>query len=161
MTFKIISGGQTGADYGALVGAKLSGVETGGTAPKWYRTENGPNLVLRDVFGLVEHESTEYPPRTECNAKEADLTVWLGNLPTPGYTCTVKFVRRYKKAFQVVDKDWQERHVSFLAGVISSHNFKVINFAGNRESKNPGLQERTCDFVKALIEELRKREYIQ
>ena len=31
--WKIISGGQTGADLGALVGARRIGLETGGTAP--------------------------------------------------------------------------------------------------------------------------------
>lgn len=57
MLTKIISGGQTGADEGGLEGARLLGIPTGGTAPKGYRTENGPNLTLRDTYGLVEHWS--------------------------------------------------------------------------------------------------------
>ena len=49
---KIISGGQTGADLGALVGARRVGIETGGTAPKGFRTDRGLQPVLRQ-YGLV------------------------------------------------------------------------------------------------------------
>ena len=46
---KIISGGQTGADYGALLAAHALGLETGGWAPKGWRTEDGPKPVTRQL----------------------------------------------------------------------------------------------------------------
>jgi hypothetical protein len=36
---KIISGGQTGADQGGLEGARLLGIQTGGTAPYNWMTD--------------------------------------------------------------------------------------------------------------------------
>lgn len=39
---RIISGGQTGADQGALVAAKQLGIETGGWTPRGFLTEAGP-----------------------------------------------------------------------------------------------------------------------
>src|SRR2546422_7963506 len=43
---KIISGGQTGADMGALLAAQDLSVESGGVAPKGWLTEEGPQLFL-------------------------------------------------------------------------------------------------------------------
>ncbi len=53
---KIISGGQTGADRGGLEAGRVLGIETGGTCPKFFRTETGHDVSLQG-FGLVEHES--------------------------------------------------------------------------------------------------------
>lgn len=39
---KIISGGQTGADQGGLRAGRLLHLETGGTAPHNWMTEQGP-----------------------------------------------------------------------------------------------------------------------
>ena len=60
---KVISGGQTGVDRAGLVAASLSKLETGGTAPQGYRTLDGEDYDLRDIFGLTEHWSSAYPPR--------------------------------------------------------------------------------------------------
>jgi hypothetical protein len=72
---KVISGGQCGVDKAGLVAAQLAKITTGGTAPKGYRTLDGNDLDLRDVFGLSEHWSYSYPPRTENNVKDSDGTV--------------------------------------------------------------------------------------
>ena len=53
---KIISGGQTGADMGALLAARELGIPTGGVAPKGWLTENGPQEELLRNFGLIECE---------------------------------------------------------------------------------------------------------
>ena len=50
---KIISGGQTGADMGALLAARDLGMESGGVAPKGWRTEDGPQETLLLSFGLI------------------------------------------------------------------------------------------------------------
>ena len=49
MIKKIISGGQTGADQIGLEVALSLGIPTGGTAPKGFITETGPNYKLRDI----------------------------------------------------------------------------------------------------------------
>lgn len=60
---KIISGGQTGADRGGLEAARTLGIPTGGTAPRGYLTETGPDESLRE-FGLTESKSSAYVVRT-------------------------------------------------------------------------------------------------
>ena len=60
---RIISGGYTGIDQLGLEVVHALGIPTGGIAPKGYLTENGPNLLLRDRYGLTEHASAKYPPR--------------------------------------------------------------------------------------------------
>ena len=71
---KIISGGQTGGDFGGLLAGKELGLLTGGTAPKGYLTDAGPNLKLKD-YGLEEgeYDPKTYPKRTMKNVDAADL----------------------------------------------------------------------------------------
>ena len=68
---KIISGGQTGADIGGLVGAERCAIATGGCAPRNYRTENGPQVILKSRFGLIAHPSPNYRDRTQENVSKA------------------------------------------------------------------------------------------
>src|SRR4051812_38794183 len=56
----VISGGQTGADIGALRAAKALGIATGGYAPLGWRTETGERPSLGIDYGLVESDSADY-----------------------------------------------------------------------------------------------------
>jgi len=76
MIGKIISGGQTGVDQAALRAAKACGIPTGGWAPKWWKTEDGPASWLAD-FALREHASADYAVRTRANVADAGLTLIL------------------------------------------------------------------------------------
>lgn len=136
MLKKIISGGQTGADQGGLEGAYSLGIATGGTAPKLYRTETGCNPeLLRDKYGLKESPFWTYPPRTKANAEEAEATIWVGNIGSAGYWCT-------KKA--VGNRIWLENPTAEkLAMMVEANQIEILNVAGNRESTNPGIFERT------------------
>ena len=89
---KVISGGQTGADLAALVAAQAVGLETGGTAPERYMTENGESPQLGRAYGLVA-EGT-YSSRTKKNVDDADATLVLlvhdgqgGSARTIGSVC--------------------------------------------------------------------------
>ena len=84
-----ISGGQTGADQGGLLGARDAGVATGGTAPKGWRTEDGPAAWLAE-FGLVEGRSTAYAARTWAYVEAADGEVFFGDPPAGGSTLTAQ-----------------------------------------------------------------------
>ena len=141
---KIISGGQTGADQGGLQAAIDLGIETGGTAPKGYRTEVGPNLLLRDLYHLVESPYSAYPPRTKANADEADGTVWSGSIGSPGYWCT-------KKA--AINKPWIENpSPEVLRDWVTGNKILVLNVAGNRESTNPGIFAKTRKLIVEAFE---------
>ena len=78
MVFKIISGGQTGADTGGLYGARDAGIPTGGFAPYSFCTEKGYAPWLGTKFGLVD-SGTNYKQRTAMNVGAADITLWFGS----------------------------------------------------------------------------------
>ena len=135
---KIISGGQTGADQGGLDGAKHIGIPTGGMVPKGCRTDAGPNYRLIADYGVTEHHDWRYPPRTKANVLEADGTVWVGNVGSPGYYCT-----RGADVALPVRKHWIENPTpEALREWVITHRIRTLNVAGNRESKNPGVFEK-------------------
>lgn len=140
---KVISGGQTGADHAGLLNAKRLGLETGGTAPKDYRTEAGNNPGLRDL-GLVESLSYDYKVRTVQNVKDAEATLWFGNVSSPGYWCTRNATIRYQKPF-IENPDAERMR-------LIAQTYEVINVAGNRFSKNPDVLRRVNEAFDALQE---------
>jgi hypothetical protein len=142
---KIISGGQTGADIGGLVGARRVGIETGGTATKGYRTDAGPQPAVLRAFGLVEHRLSAYPPRTACNVRDSDATVLFGNLDSPGCTLTLEFCERYGKPHL----DNPSAHE--LRRWVTVNQIAVLNVAGNRERNNPGLAHRVARIVETAF----------
>ena len=142
MLEKIISGGQTGADQGGLSAALILGLKTGGTATKGYRTEKGnePGL-LRDRYGLTESPDWRYPARTKQNVQDSEGTVWVGTVNSPGYFCTANEAKRRSKL-------WVENPTAeHLAVWVDRWDIRVLNVAGNRESKNPGIHERTKQLI--------------
>lgn len=139
---KALSGGQTGADRTALECAKELGLETGGTAPKHYRTEDGDDLSLKTLFGLEESNSYGYKPRTHKNVKDADVTVWFGKIDSPGYWCTRGGTIKYEREFYVNPSPAQ---VVYLC-----NSFETINFAGNRKSKNPPVVQLVRDAFQII-----------
>lgn len=151
MLTKIISGGQTGADRGGLEAAKRLGLLTGGTAPKGYRTENGPDLSLKD-FGLTQHSSAQYPPRTEENVKNSDGTIIFSiALRSQGSEITAKLCKKHGKPFLAIHDNNNPAAVHAIKVFIVLHQIKILNIAGNRESLWPGIKENVIEtLVKAL-----------
>lgn len=144
---KIISGGQTEADQGGLEAAKELGIQTGGTAPFGWKTETGPNpKLLRDTYNLISNLSPNYPSRTRANVFNSDGTVIFGNVDEPGSRLTLNLCLRVGKLC-IVNPTVE----SFQEWLECNLQIKVLNVAGNRESKNPGIQEGVRNFlVRAL-----------
>lgn len=144
---KVISGGQTGVDQGGLFGARDAGVETGGTAPLGYLTEDGENFGLKN-FGLVESSSRKYPPRTEKNVVDSDGTLIIGKV-SPGSLLTKKLCIKHNKPFLWLDPDVLsvEEAVTF----IRENNINTLNVAGNREKNSPGIFLLTRNFIREVI----------
>lgn len=139
---KIISGGQTGADQGALFAARDLGIETGGTAPKGWRTEDGPAPWLAE-YGLVEAESSNYQGRTLTNVRESDASVLFGDIESSGSALTIGCCVATGKPYLCNPDAHSLARWTHIGG------WKVLNVAGNRESKNPGIAER----VRAVLVE--------
>lgn len=140
---KIISGGQTGADQGGLAAAHYLHIPTGGYAPPNYITENGPNPHLRSLYNLVsvELDPKIYPKRTLLNVQHSDGTLWMGNINSPGGNLTLKYCTLGGKPLS--NNPTKQQLLSFLF----THSIKVLNVAGNRESRNPGIKLKTYSLL--------------
>jgi hypothetical protein len=151
---KIISGGQTGADQGGLEAGLMLGLETGGTAPKGWRTEQGPALGLKTIYGLVEDKSDAYPPRTWKNIRDSDGTVLLGNTSSPGSKLTSKYCKTLlKPCLILVDLECLDEFGTDLLEWLETNSIQTLNVAGNRESTNPGIQIKVRDFLVKVLKE--------
>ena len=152
---KVISGGQTGADEAGLEAAYMYGFETGGHAPKYYRTSAGPNLVLKDRYGLVQDSSESYPPRTLKNVQNSDATIRLAkNFKSKGEVLTLKYISKEAKPHFDVDilspPDPRE-----LALWIHRNKFEIINIAGNTETDG-SIYEFVYHYLKQVFKILEK-----
>lgn len=143
---KVISGGQDGADYTALVEAHRLGLETGGTAPKGWRTETGPRPELGTKFGLVESPYWQYQPRTKQNVKDGQVTLWFGK-QSPGYWCT-------RTACEKIGRLFHENPDADLIKRVAEQ-CEIVNFAGNRSTKNPDVVRQVQDAFVVIAEVMR------
>ena len=145
---KIISGGQTGVDRAALDVALELGIPCGGWCPKGRRAEDGP-IDLK--YPLKETKSEEYPVRTEANVIEADGTLILTiGKPTEGTAYTGKMAMKCKKPHLVVDMKKKIKPEMVLEWA-RAHQIGVLNVAGPRESKCPGIYEKAKNFLKSIL----------
>ena len=71
---KIVSGGQSGVDRGALDAAIARGCNHGGWCPAGRRAEDGP---IAERYQLRETEAAKYEVRTEQNVLDSDGTLIL------------------------------------------------------------------------------------
>ena len=149
MLEKVISGGQTGADRAGLDAAMEAGIAVGGCCPKGRLAEDGP---VPDISPLTELKSASYPARKEKNVKESDGTLVLniGRL-AGGTKKTVEFADKHGKPCLVVqlDQPWQPGTV---ASWLREHGIKVLNVAGPRESKCPGLHDKAFAYLRQLFQ---------
>jgi hypothetical protein len=152
----VISGGQTGADQGALAAARELGLKTGGTAPLGWLTEDGPNEALLRGFGLNECSEPGYPARTKCNVVDADGTLIVGSYQTTGSALTAKLATEFGKPLftapypgpgAVPGENIVEEFMEWLV----RRRVGILNAAGNRESQSPGIAEFTRRLLLAAL----------
>ncbi len=145
MIEKIISGGQTGADLGGLKAAKKAGVKTGGVAPKGFKTENGSNPKLLSIYGLGAAPNEDYKYRTMANVRASHATlIFATNSKSPGTKLTIQTCKDSGKAFLLINpfnEDATKMVLEFIKNIFRRYERKlIINIAGNRESKSPGIE---------------------
>ncbi len=155
---KVISGGQTGADQGGLEAAETAGVTTGGMAPRGYRTSSGPRPDLGRRFKLEESPSIYYASRTRANVRNSTGTVIFGNPHSPGSRLTVRLCKEHgRPCLQIFYPEMTRVSAEGeLAQWCVLHCVEVLNVAGNREERNPGIQVFTRGAVLGAIKRLRQ-----
>jgi hypothetical protein len=153
MTLKrIVSGGQTGVDRGALKAGLGAGVPVGGWCPRGRRAEDG---AIPDMFPLHETESADYRPRTRLNVRDSDGTLILAPTPelTGGTALTKKLALAAGKPLLVVELG-ETDGLQTAVRWIKSTPIAVLNVAGPRESLAPGIEQSAQDFIASMPAEI-------
>jgi Circularly permutated YpsA SLOG family len=156
---KIVSGGQTGADRGGLDAAIWCEIPYGGWIPKGRKAEDG--VVPFQYKGLKESSSADYLARTEANVVDSDVTfVFCYGIPTRGSKKTVDFSKKHVRPCLAVDLSEDQclvvdRICGFVSGLedISC----VLNVAGSRESKSPGIERAVAVVMTEVISRVNGR----
>jgi hypothetical protein len=145
---KIISGGQTGVDRAALDLAADLGLALGGWCPKGRRAEDG---IIPDHYPLQETPGRDYEQRTEWNVRDSDGTLVLTTgKPEGGTQLTIETAQRLEKPFYVVDL-LSPRNLPGLQYWVEYEKIAVLNVAGPRESRVPGVKSMAMEFLKDFI----------
>jgi hypothetical protein len=131
---KIISGGQTGVDRGALDAALAVRFPCGGWCPADRSAEDG---TIPDRFPLTPLPQGGYRARTRQNVLDCDGTVIFapGEL-TGGTLLTAQFCRQHGKPLVVIDDaTMTEAHAAeAVRRFVDAHSVQVLNVAGPRAS---------------------------
>ena len=157
MIEKIVSGGQTGADQAGLDAAQYCGLPYGGWVPKGRACESG--AIPETYGGLQEMDSPVYIKRTEANVVDSDATLVLTyGKATGGSKKTVEFAEKHgKSVFHIAIDEYSPRDCGLFVrrwfeGDITKPTPPancVLNVAGSRASKSPGIQQ---DAMNVMIE---------
>ncbi|HRZ05562.1 MAG TPA: putative molybdenum carrier protein [Candidatus Competibacteraceae bacterium] len=147
-TLKIVSGGQTGVDRAALDVGLALGLAVGGGCPRGRRAEDGQ---IPDRYPLTETPERNYQTRTRRNIEDADGTLIL-NLGTldGGTALTASHARQIGKPCLIVALEEGIAPAAFRDWRATNH-ITVLNVAGPRESKRPGVYAAAIHCLEILL----------
>ncbi len=150
---RIVSGGQTGVDRGALDAAIALAIPHGGWCPRGRLAEDG---VIPKRYQLRETESARYSFRTRQNVVDSSGTLILcRGLPLQGGTeLTRHCALRHDKPCLVVNLSRDlilDEELEKARRWIDEQQLRVLNVAGPRESSTPAIAEQTRQFLIKLL----------
>jgi hypothetical protein len=110
----------------------------------------------------VELTTSSYPARTRRNIEESDGTVIfsLGHLLSGGTKLTRDYANKLGKPLLHIYDAPKERtfnpdshcpEIQALTNFLSSNKIEILNVAGPRESKEPGVYEWTFSMLRCLL----------
>lgn len=154
------SGGQTGADRGALDAARVLGLGRGGYAPLGWRAEDG-EIPEGYRVGMVESTSPSYSSRTRLNVQHSDATLVLSLAELRwggGSATTIAVARRLGRPVRhlLVSSLDSEIGASRVREWLVDHGVRCLNVAGPRESREPGVQLAVRDALVAALSSFQK-----
>ena len=157
---KLVTGGQTGVDRGALDAALERGFPCGGWCPEGRLAEDGP---LPDRYPLRELPGGTTADRTERNVRDSDATLILAPGPLTGGTwLTRECCERLQRPFLKLDwnMEWrpdspqEEAALERIRSFLDQTDCVVLNFAGPRASEWPDAYRTSVALVGALLDSL-------
>jgi hypothetical protein len=158
MIERVISGGQTGADQGALRAARACGIPTGGWALRGWLTEDGPAPWLAD-WGLVEYQEGEtvaerYKARRRRCVRDCHAALIFGEITSAGSKGLQRDCEALGKPLVWVEPGLTTPR-QILEFISEAPHIKRLPTAGDRESHQPGIGARVERFLVTVFSSLR------
>jgi hypothetical protein len=145
---KIVSGGQTGADRGALDAARLLNMEHGGWCPNGRLAEDG---VIPDRYCLTETSSKLYRVRTEQNVIDSDGTlIFFYEKPKGGTELTRRMALKHGKPHLMFDLERPLEDEAVRKWLVTER-IAILNVAGPRESSIPGIAVKVRKLLSRVL----------
>ena len=145
---KIVSGGQTGVDRAALDAAQAAGVPCGGWCPRGRLADDGP---IPPRYPLRETPTASYAQRTRWNVRDSDGTLILNRGALEGGTAlTADAARKLGKPCLILDLSARPDPAAARAWA-AAHRVRVLNVAGPRERRLPGIARQARTFLRRLL----------
>lgn len=147
----IVSGGQTGADRAALDWAIDQGIPHGGWCPKGRIAEDG---VIDLRYRLTELENGSYRRRTRQNVLDSDATLILNLGELDGGSLETRRIAELNdKPCLVIqlDNGIATDILQCTRTWLHDTGAKILNIAGPRESKRPGIYALAVRFLDEVM----------
>jgi hypothetical protein len=119
--------------------------------PAGWLTEAGANPAL-EALGFVQSASADYRVRTCQNVERSDATLIFAIDPdSDGTQLTIDHARRNHKTFNVINP-FAATAITDVEQWLNETRPTVLNIAGNRESRAPGIQRQVERVLQAALD---------
>jgi len=152
--FKIISGGQSGADRAALDVALEAGIGCGGWCPENRAAEDGP---IDQRYPLTPAPGAGHRERTQLNVRDSDGTVIFSfGALRGGSLSTFEDCRDLKRPHLLIDAGQlsTEDAAKSLGNFIRDSSVGSLNVAGPRASQEPRIYDYVREALRLVLKSM-------